>query len=100
MIIGMPVYDGVDLLDVAGPHEILKWIPDEAVPSPVEVQIIAKQAGGVTTRDGFTFMAKKSFADSARSARARSSSRRPASSTAMRRPRTAPSSPASDSLRR
>jgi transcriptional regulator GlxA family with amidase domain len=33
------------------------------VPSPVEVQIIAEQAGGVTTRDGFTFMAKKSFAD-------------------------------------
>jgi cyclohexyl-isocyanide hydratase len=63
MIIGMPVYEGVDLLDVAGPHEILKWMPDSAAGSAVDVQIIAEAVGCVTTRDGFTFMAKKSFSD-------------------------------------
>jgi hypothetical protein len=26
MIIGIPVYDKVDLLDVAGPREILTWM--------------------------------------------------------------------------
>lgn len=27
MILGIPVHDHVDLLDVAAPHEVLKWIP-------------------------------------------------------------------------
>ncbi|MDF3062008.1 MAG: DJ/PfpI family protein [Microvirga sp.] len=63
MIIGMPVYDGVDLLDVAGPHEILKWMPKDAAGSAIDVQIVAQEVGCVTTRDGFTFMAKRSFAD-------------------------------------
>jgi cyclohexyl-isocyanide hydratase len=57
MIIGMPVYQGVDLLDVAGPHEIFKWMS-----IPVEVELVAEKAGDITTRDGFTFKACKSFA--------------------------------------
>jgi cyclohexyl-isocyanide hydratase len=56
MIIGMPVYQGVDLLDVAGPHEIFKWMS-----IPVEVELVAETAGDITTRDGFTFKACKSF---------------------------------------
>ena len=56
MIIGMPVYHGVDLLDVAGPHEILKWMS-----IPVEVELVAKEAGDICTRDGFVFKAGKSF---------------------------------------
>ena len=58
MIIGMPVYQGVDLLDVTGPHEIFKWMKN-----PVTVELVAEQAGDITTRDGFTFKAGKSFAD-------------------------------------
>ena len=27
MIIGIPVYQGVNLLDVAGPYEMFSWIP-------------------------------------------------------------------------
>lgn len=57
MIIGMPVYQGVDLLDVTGPHEIFKWMS-----IPVTVELVAEQAGDITTRDGFTFKAPKSFA--------------------------------------
>jgi len=56
MIIGMPVYHGVDLLDVAGPHEVFKWMS-----TPVEVELVAEKAGDITTRDGFTFKACKSF---------------------------------------
>lgn len=56
MIIGMPVYPGVDLLDVAGPHEIFKWMS-----IPVTVELVAETAGDITTRDGFTFKAAKSF---------------------------------------
>ena len=56
MIIGIPVYQGVDLLDVAGPHEIFKWMS-----IPVTVELVAEAAGDITTRDGFTFKASKSF---------------------------------------
>ncbi|MEJ0075400.1 MAG: DJ-1/PfpI family protein [Alphaproteobacteria bacterium] len=58
MIIGMPVYQGVDLLDVAGPHEIFKWMS-----IPVTVELVAEHAGEITTRDKFTFKAEKSFKD-------------------------------------
>lgn len=26
MILGIPVYEGVDLLDVAGPYEMFRWV--------------------------------------------------------------------------
>ena len=56
MIIGMPVYPGVDLLDVTGPYEILSWMS-----IPVQIELVARKAGDVTTRNGFTFKACKSF---------------------------------------
>ena len=56
MIIGMPVYPGVDLLDVTGPYEILSWMS-----IPVQIELVAKEAGDITTRNGFTFKACKSF---------------------------------------
>jgi len=58
MIIGMPVYPDVDLLDVTGPHEIFKWMGDD-----VTVDLIADKVneGCITTRDGFTFKANKTF---------------------------------------
>jgi transcriptional regulator GlxA family with amidase domain len=62
--IGMPVYPGVDLLDVTGPFEMLNWMNQAG--RPVEVLLIAEQAGEVTTRDGFTFKAPMSFATAPR----------------------------------
>jgi transcriptional regulator GlxA family with amidase domain len=59
MIIGIPVYQKVDLLDVTGPHEVFKWMS----PS-VEVRLIAETAQEmITTRDGFTFLAPFGFDD-------------------------------------
>jgi transcriptional regulator GlxA family with amidase domain len=57
VIIGIPVYDGVDLLDVTGPHEIFKWMS----PSP-DVRLIADTPRSITTRDGFTFIAPNGYA--------------------------------------
>jgi cyclohexyl-isocyanide hydratase len=62
MIIGIPVYQGVDLLDVTGPHEILRWMKDLARVD-VEIELIADKVnkGCITTRDEFTFKAPKTF---------------------------------------
>lgn len=59
MIIGITVYDKVDLLDVAGPREVLTWMDPNA-----EVRLIARQPGPITTRDGLTMIAPYGFADS------------------------------------
>ncbi|MEZ2218896.1 DJ-1/PfpI family protein [Rhizobium sp. RCC_161_2] len=57
MIISIPVYDQVDLLDVAGPHEVLKWM--DIAP---EVRLVAATANAtIVTRDGFRFLSTHSF---------------------------------------
>ncbi|CAN5480321.1 DJ-1/PfpI family protein [soil metagenome] len=59
MIIGIPVYQGVDLLDVAGPHEVFGWMGDD-----VEIRLIAAStATPIVTRDKFSFNATHTFAD-------------------------------------
>jgi cyclohexyl-isocyanide hydratase len=61
--IGIPVYDGVDLLDVAGPHEMLGWMNEAGKPPRVALHLIAEEAGEVTTRDGVTLKAPVGFAE-------------------------------------
>ena len=62
MIIGIPVYQDVDLLDVTGPKEIFGWIPKELRHrrddscSPTR-----PTSNGITSRDGLTFKADKTF---------------------------------------
>lgn len=58
MIIGIPVYQKVDLLDVTGPHEVFKWVPG------FEVRLLAASTDTpIETRDGFRFLATHRFAD-------------------------------------
>ena len=59
MIIGIPVYAGVDLLDVAGPYEMLKWVDQS---HGLDVRIVSQDGLPVTTRDDLTFSAHCSFA--------------------------------------
>jgi transcriptional regulator GlxA family with amidase domain len=59
MIIGIPVYEGVDLLDVMGPYEMFKWI--DAPGLQIDVLLVAETLRSVTTRDGVTFRPHKSF---------------------------------------
>lgn len=61
MIIGIPVYQRVDLLDVAGPYEMLNWMNEPK--KIVDVFLISADGKPVTTRDGLCFYAHKSFAD-------------------------------------
>jgi cyclohexyl-isocyanide hydratase len=65
MIIGMPVYDGVDLLDVAGPHEMFNWMKQSLKKSGVEIEVrlTATKPGTVKTLDGFVFQAPHCFED-------------------------------------
>lgn len=60
MKLGIPVYQGVDLLDVAGPHEMFKWVDKS---KHLEVVIVSQDGCPVTTRDGFRFEAHASFAE-------------------------------------
>jgi|ERR1051325_6648318 cyclohexyl-isocyanide hydratase len=61
MIIGIPVYQKVDLLDVAGPYEIFNWVNTYAPSAGFEVYTIAADSGIVTTRDGMVLKPHKRF---------------------------------------
>jgi len=57
VIIGIPVYDEVDMLDVAGPFEMFDW-------AGFEIDLLAEQKGPKRFRGkGFTFNVEKTFAD-------------------------------------
>jgi transcriptional regulator GlxA family with amidase domain len=59
MIIGIPVYDKVDLLDVTGPYEIFQWMNQYG--QNVEVYTVAEKPGEIASRDGFRFRPHKCF---------------------------------------
>ena len=54
MIIGIPVYDQVDLLDVTGPYEMFRW-------AKFEIELVAERPGLVSFRDSFSFQVMKGF---------------------------------------
>jgi transcriptional regulator GlxA family with amidase domain len=60
MKLGIPVYQGVDLLDVMGPWEMFNWI-DKA--KGLQTVILSEDGGPVTSMNGITFAAHASFAD-------------------------------------
>jgi cyclohexyl-isocyanide hydratase len=59
MRLGIPVYEGVDLLDVAGPYEMFKWVAKEKA---LETVIVSESGGPVTSGNGMRFEAHSSFA--------------------------------------
>jgi transcriptional regulator GlxA family with amidase domain len=54
--IGIPVYQGVDLLDVAGPLEMFSW-------ASIAVDLLAETPGLITSRAGMAFQVDKGFGD-------------------------------------
>jgi len=56
MLIGIPVYQGVDLLDVTGPFEMFSWAEFDLV-------LAAEQREPILCRAGLTIQAEVSFAD-------------------------------------
>jgi transcriptional regulator GlxA family with amidase domain len=55
-IIGMPVYDSVDMLDVTGPYEMFTW-------AGFEIELVAAESRMHCFREGFRFEVLKSFAE-------------------------------------
>src|SRR5215813_7296256 len=60
MKLGIPVYEGVDLLDVAGPYEIFKWVDPS---KGLETVIVSADGCPVKTLNGLRFEAHASFED-------------------------------------
>ena len=56
MIIGIPAYEGVDLLDMSGPFEMFHW-------AGFEIDLLAPKTGTRTTGSGLTFSVARSFAE-------------------------------------
>jgi cyclohexyl-isocyanide hydratase len=59
MRLGIPVYERVNLLDVAGPYEMFSWVPKK---QGLEAMILSADGGPVTTINGMRFEAHASFA--------------------------------------
>ena len=61
MKLGIPVYQGVDLLDVTGPLEMFYWAGHDG--NPLETVLISEDGKSVMSLSGVTFEVQKSFAD-------------------------------------
>jgi transcriptional regulator GlxA family with amidase domain len=59
MRLGIPIYEGVNLLDVAGPLEMFYWAGRD---NPLETVLVSADGGGVTSINGVYFKAQASFA--------------------------------------
>jgi transcriptional regulator GlxA family with amidase domain len=58
MIVGIPVYDNCDILDVTGPYEMLSW-------GGLDVELVTQNPGLVKSGKGFTFEVTTGFAQAA-----------------------------------
>jgi transcriptional regulator GlxA family with amidase domain len=69
LVIGIPVYDGVDLMDVAVPWELFSWMAQIEADEPAGgrrkvVRLISADGPTVTTRDRMRLQADLGFDDS------------------------------------
>ena len=65
----IPVYPGVDLLDVAAPWEIFNWMKDKWPEKEVSTQLAARNKRAVVTRDGLKLTPDITFAECRRDRR-------------------------------
>ena len=61
MNLGIPVYDGVNLLDVAGPYEMFNWVSVVDSTKELKTVILSATGGSVKTMNGIRFEAHGSF---------------------------------------
>ena len=59
--IAMPVYEGVDLMDVAAPYEIFNWMGVYWKARAVKVELVAATRRVIKTRDGLKLTPDKTF---------------------------------------
>lgn len=60
-IIAIPVYDRVDLMDIAAPYEVFGWLAQNWKERNVLVYIVAEDNLPVKSRDNFAFIPHKTF---------------------------------------
>jgi cyclohexyl-isocyanide hydratase len=60
-VIAIPIYDKVDLMDVAAPTEVFSCLVDYWPARNVVIYHVAEKAGVVTTRDGTQLLPHKTF---------------------------------------
>src|SRR5437870_219001 len=61
--IAIPVYEKVDLMDVAAPYEIFNWMGVYWTESTVKVQLVAASLDNIASRDGFKITPDLTFDD-------------------------------------
>jgi transcriptional regulator GlxA family with amidase domain len=59
--IAIPIYQGVDLLDVAAPCEIFSWMKESWKEKEVSVELVAVTRSAVRTRDGLRLTPDTTF---------------------------------------
>ena len=59
--IAIPIYEGVDLMDVAAPYEIFNWMGTYWKARAVTVELVAAAARVIKTRDGMKLTPDKTF---------------------------------------
>ena len=62
-IIGIPVYKGVDLMDVAAPYEMFNWMGKKWPEKKVEVFLVAEKRDTITAQFGLQLIPQKTFAE-------------------------------------
>ncbi|HEX2204951.1 MAG TPA: DJ-1/PfpI family protein [Longimicrobium sp.] len=63
LTIGIPLYPGVDLLDVVGPHEVFSWMRMTWPGNEVAVRLLAETLDPVTTMNGARVLPDAPFRD-------------------------------------
>src|SRR5471030_2716343 len=61
-VIGIPIYDGVDLMDVAAPTEVFSCLVGKWTERRVKIYHVADRKAKVLTRDGTILYPSKTFA--------------------------------------
>lgn len=62
-VIAIPIYPGVDLLDVAAPKEVFKCMGDSWGEREVQTYLVAESRSPLATRDGTTLTPDRTFDD-------------------------------------
>lgn len=57
----IPIYDGVDFMDVAAPAEMFSWLKENWTERTVSIYIVAHEVRHIKTRDGSILVPHKSF---------------------------------------
>lgn len=59
----IPIYDGVDLMDVAAPVEMFSWMAQSWKKRSATVTLVAETVNPLKTRDGLTLTPQRAFAE-------------------------------------